>query len=400
MLRTPLGVLFVTVFVDLLGFGIVIPLLPYYAQTFHASGFTAGLLIACYSAMQFACAPFWGGLSDRIGRRPVMLISLAASTISYVLFAAATNLTLLFVSRLLAGAGGANVAVAQAFIADTTSEQERARGMGMIGAAFGLGFVFGPAIGGLLASRGHAVPGIAAALICGLNWLVAYWRLPESRRDTGEVAHRSHGAAAIALRRLPAALRRPQLGTVIAVSFAVVFSFATMETTLSLLCAARFGLPPREIYWLFGFMGVATSVVQGGLIGRLAHVLSERTLLVSGCALLALGLLVTPFAHPYGPLLFALASLACGQGIASPTVSSMISKLSEASEQGEVLGIAQSLGSLARVLGPVSGGVLFDWGPPRPYLATGLLMIATTVLASRVAMASRATSTTKMQPGM
>jgi predicted MFS family arabinose efflux permease len=317
-----------------------------------------------------------------------MLISLAVSTVSYALFAAATDLWLLFASRLLAGGGGANIAVAQAFIVDTTSERERARGMGLIGAAFGLGFVFGPAIGGVLATWGHAAPGIAAAVICGANWLVALWRLPESRREGANEGRVWGRTGATILRRLPRTLHRPPLSGLIAVSFAVVFSFATMETTLSLLCATQFGLAPREIYWLFGFMGLATSAVQGGLIGRLARTRSEGALLVSGCALLALGLLVTPFAWPPGALLLALASVACGQGIASPTLSSMISKLSEAAEQGEVLGTAQAMGSLARVLGPVSGGLLFDWGPAQPYLATGLLMAAVTILARRVTMST------------
>src|SRR5215470_248175 len=178
--RSSLSIIFLTVFVDLLGFGIVLPLLPYYAHQFHSSGAVAGALIAVYSAMQLVCAPLWGQWSDSRGRRPVILLSLAGSTVSYLLFACADGIGLLFVSRVLAGVAGANIPVAQAFIADTTSEQDRSRGMGLIGAAFGLGFIFGPAIGGLLAHYGHHAPGLAAFAICGLNLIAAYWRLPES----------------------------------------------------------------------------------------------------------------------------------------------------------------------------------------------------------------------------
>jgi len=379
--RSTLGVIFVTVFVDLLGFGIVIPLLPYYAHTFNASGATAGALIASYSAMQFVCAPLWGQLSDRIGRRPVILISLAASTLSYALFASANSLSALFVSRLLAGVGGANIAVAQAFIVDITSENERAKGMGVIGAAFGLGFVFGPAIGGLLASYGHWAPGLAATLICGANCALAAVRLPESlpKAQRNSAARRTTHPFA----RLRVAVGKPQLGLFLLLFFAVVFAFATMETTLSLLCAMSFGLTTSRIYWLFGFMGLMTSLMQGGLIGRLAQRLGELRVMTSGCALLAIGLLAIPFTRPLGSLLLALAALAFGQGMASPTLSSLISKLTEASEQGGVLGLSQSVGSLARIFGPLWGGWLFDWGPATPYVASGALMVAATIAALR-----------------
>jgi len=382
--RSVLSIVFVTVFVDLLGFGIVIPLLPYYAETFHASGFVAGAVVASYSAMQFVFAPLWGRLSDRIGRRPVILISLAASTLSYVMFAAAQGLGLLFASRLLAGAGGANIPVAQAFIADTTSERDRAKGMGLIGAAFGLGFTFGPAIGGVLAVHGHWAPGVAAAVICGLNLLLALARLPESlpaeqrrQRVAKRVTH--------PLFELAQAVRRPGLALLLGLFAAAIFSFSTMETTLSLLCATSFHLHATQIYWLFGYMGLVTSVVQGGLIGRLAQRMSERHLTVAGCGLLALGLLATPLSRPVTSLLVALGALAVGQGIASPTLASLISKATEAGEQGGVLGLSQSLGSLARIVGPLWGGLLFDGvGPAAPYLTTGVLMVLASAWALRI----------------
>ena len=371
--RSSLTIIFVTVFVDLLGFGIVLPLLPYYAREFHASGTTAGGLIAVYSAMQFVFAPLWGRWSDRVGRRPAILVSLGGSTLSYLLFACADGVGLLFVSRVLAGVAGANIAVAQAFIADRTTERERARGMGLIGAAFGLGFVFGPAIGGVLAHYGHRAPGYAAALICGLNLLSAYVRLPESlpperRREQRALTHPSA--------QLLVALRSPKLAPLLLMFAAIVFAFSTMETTLSLLCAAAYKLSATHIYWLFGYMGVMTTIMQGGLIGRLSRHVDEQRLAFIGAVLLAVGLAGTPFSPPVVPLLFSLGAIAFGQGIASPVLSSLISKAGAEQQQGEVLGVSQSLGSLSRILGPLWGGALFDLGGPAgPYVSTAVLLV-------------------------
>lgn len=373
--RSVLSIIFLTVFVDLLGFGIVLPLLPYYAREFHASSTTAGALIAVYSAMQFICAPLWGRWSDRVGRRPVILISLAGSTFSYLLFALAHGIGLLFISRIFAGIAGANIPVAQAFIADSTSAKDRARGMGLIGAAFGLGFVFGPAVGGLLAHYGHAAPGLAATLICGVNLLAAFWRLPESLAP--ELRHESRGPHP--LLQLREALRRPQLGVLMFLFAAVVFSFSTVETTLSLLCAAAYGLSASQIYWLFAYLGVMTTVMQGGLLGRLSARIEESYLLVIGAALLAMGIAATPHTRPLWPLLLALGAVAFGQGVTSPVLSSLISKASGGRSHGGVLGISQSVGSLARILGPLWGGVLFDYGgPSAPYWTTAALMLVAT----------------------
>jgi len=375
--RSALTVIFVTVFVDLLGFGIVLPLLPYYAHQFHASGTTAGALIAVYSAMQFLCAPLWGRWSDRVGRRPIILVSLAGSTVSYLLFALANGIGLLFVSRILAGVAGANIPVAQAFIADSTSEKDRARGMGLIGAAFGLGFVFGPAIGGLLAHAGHAAPGFAATAICGLNLLAAAWRLPESLSPE----QRGRLPVAQPLGRWRQVRSQPRLVALLLLFGAVVFAFSTMETTLSLLCATAYRMQASQIYWLFGYMGVLTTLMQGGLIGRLAQRVDEARLVATGAALLALGLGAAPFAPPLTPLLVSLGAVAFGQGIASPVLSSLISK-SGGGHQGAVLGVSQSVGSLARIVGPLWGGLLFDYGGPAgPYVTTAALMAVATGIA-------------------
>lgn len=379
--RSSLTIIFFTVFTDLLGFGIVLPLLPYYAHQFHASGVAVGLLIAVYSAMQFFFAPLWGRWSDRVGRRPVILISLAGSTCSYLLFAVAQGIGLLFISRILAGVAGANIPVAQAFIADSTTEKDRARGMGLIGAAFGLGFVFGPAIGGLLAHYGHQAPGFAATAICGLNLLTAFWRLPESL-----AAERRHPTPARhPIAQLRDAMRRPRLALLVGLFAAVVFSFSTMETTLSLLCAVSYRMSASHIYWLFGFMGLMTTIMQGGLIGRLVQRLDESRLVCIGAALLAIGLAAAPFSPPVAPLLLALGAIAFGQGMTSPVLSSLISKATGGKEHGEVLGVSQSMGSLARILGPVWGGVLFEYaGPASPYVTTAAVMAVAAYLALSV----------------
>lgn len=373
--RPALTIIFLTVFVDLLGFGIVLPLLPYYAREFHASGMTAGALIAVYSAMQFVFAPLWGRWSDRIGRRPVLLVSLAGSTLSYLLFALAGGIGMLFVSRIFAGIAGANIPVAQAFIADSTSEKDRARGMGLIGAAFGLGFVFGPAVGGLLAHYGHAAPGLAATAICGLNFIGALWRLPESLAP--ERRHVTRGRHPVT--QLRQAFHRPQLGVSMFMFAAVVFSFSTVETTLSLLCATSYRMSASHIYWLFAYLGVMTTIMQGGLMGRLSQRIDESRLVVIGAALLAAGIAAAPYTPPITPLLLALGAIAFGQGITSPVLSSLISKASGGKGHGGVLGISQSLGSLARILGPLWGGLMFDYGgPAAPYLTTAALMAITT----------------------
>ncbi len=389
--RSFLTIIFLTVFIDLLGFGIVLPLLPYYAHQFHASGLAAGGLIGVYSAMQFVTAPLWGRWSDRIGRRPVILVSLAGSTVSYLLFAVANGIGMLFISRILAGVAGASIPVAQAYIADVTSESERAHGMGLIGAAFGLGFVFGPVIGGLLAHYGHSAPGLAATAICGTNLIAAFWRLPESLPPKQRQAR----PAVHPLLQWRAAFQRPQIAPLVLLFASVVFCFSTMETTLSLLCATAYQMSASHIYWLFGYMGVMTTLMQGGIIGRLARRTDETRLVGVGTGLLAAGLGTAPFAPPLLPLLGALGAVALGQGIASPLLSSLLSKASPGKERGEVLGVSQSLGALARIFGPLWGGLLFDRaGPAGPYVTTAAIMGVATAVAWSVAPRIRAAVST------
>jgi len=360
--RSPLVVLFLTVFIDLMGFGIVIPLLPIYAEQMNATPFIAGALIAVYSLMQLVFAPVWGRISDDIGRRPVLLMCLAGSAMSYLLLAAAWRLEVLFLARVLAGVAGASIPVAQAYIADVTGPAERARGMGLIGAAFGLGMVIGPALGGGLSLLGPRVPEGFAAGLCLANVLVAVYRLPESL--PGSVRGPAPFRHPLSLASLRDAVARPGAASLLAVFFLVTLGFAVLEGTFS-LAADSYGYSQQaQVDWLWVYMGLVAVVVQGWLVGRLARRLPERTLVILGAAALSLGFLWIPFAGaavglPIG-LLAALALVVSGQGLASPSLSSLISKTVEESVYGQALGVSQSLSAGARVLGPAGGGLIFS----------------------------------------
>ena len=356
--RSPLVVLFLTVFIDLMGFGIVIPLLPIYAKQMNATPFAAGALIAVYSLMQLVFAPAWGRISDDIGRRPVLLMCLAGSAMSYLLLAGAWRLEVLFFARLLAGVAGASIPVAQAYIADVTGPAERARGMGLIGAAFGLGMVIGPALGGGLSLLGPRVPEGFAAGLCLVNVLVAAYRLPESL--PGSVGRPAPFRHPLSLASLRDAAARPGAAALLAVFFLVTLGFAVLEGTFSLAAADRYGYSQAQVDWLWVYMGLVAVVVQGWLVGRLARRLPERALIVLGSAALGLGFLGIPFAGSAIGLLTALALVVGGQGLASPSLSSLISKTVEESVYGEALGVSQSLSAGARVLGPAGGGLIFS----------------------------------------
>ena len=373
--RSPLAVLFLTVFVDLMGFGIVIPLLPIYAERFHAPSFpgvTGGALIASYSLMQLVFAQLWGRVSDRVGRRPVLLVSLAASAISYLLLAGAWSLGMLFVARLLAGAAGANISVAQAYIADVTSKEDRVRGMGLIGAAFGLGMVIGPALGGGLSLLGPRVPEFFAAGLCFVNFLMAAYRLPESlpasRRQRTTFRH---PLAPSALRE---ALGRPGAAVLMSVFFLTTLGFAILEGTLSLAAERRFAFSRAQVGQMWAYMGLVAVVIQGWAVGRLARRVPERSLVAAGAATLAVGFAWIPFTAGPVALLAALALVVVGHGLTGPSLSSLISKtVEEPVQHGIALGLAQSLSAGARAIGPAGGGLAFDaLGVGAPFLAASL----------------------------
>ena len=367
---TPLVIIFVTVFIDLLGFGIIIPLLPFYAESFGASAFTIGLLGTSFSLMQFLFSPLWGRWSDKIGRKPIILVGLMGSCLSYLGLALSTSLALLFVSRIVGGIAGAHIPTAQAYIADVTTPENRARGMGMVGAAFGLGFIFGPAIGGILTRFGPATPMWCASALCLANFIAALLWLPESRPV---------GAATKNLGRLEAfrhAARNPTLLLLLSLFFLVTLAFSGFEATFAIFSEAKFGFTASTIGFVFAFIGVVLALVQGVLVGKVVKRLGERRLIPLAIFSIAVGIGLVPFAWSVPALLGALAILALGMGFNNPSLTSMVSKLSDPDDQGGILGLASSLSSLGRVVGPAWGGYLYDaYGMTTPYLSAAVLML-------------------------
>jgi MFS transporter, DHA1 family, tetracycline resistance protein len=365
--RSALGLLFLVVFVDLLGFGMVIPVMPLYAERLGASEATTGWLSTGYSLMQFVFAPVWGGLSDRIGRRPVLLLSIAMTAVGFFGYALAPSFGWLLASRLFAGAATANIAIAQAYVADVTPPEGRAKGMGLIGAAFGLGFVLGPAIGGLLSAHSLATPGFAAAGLSLLNLFGALLLLPEPAERSATV-RRGRIAA------LWEEMHKPGIRRLLAIYLLTVLAFSAMEATYSFLVQQRFGLADRHVAWVFAYIGVIVVIVQGGLIGPLTRRLGEKRLLVAGVLLQGIALAWLPFAQGLAGLLAATAPLAVGSGLSSPAISSLISRFSRAEDQGGTLGIGQSAAAVGRIVGPLSGTWSFSRWQAAPYLAGAALM--------------------------
>jgi len=386
MKKSPLFTIFLVVFFDLLSFGIVIPILPYYSKTFGANAFELGWLMAAYSIAQFLCAPLWGSLSDRVGRRPVLLATILLGASAMVATALAGSLAILFAARFVAGAFAANISTASAYIADVTTEENRAKGMGVIGAGFGLGFIFGPAIGGLLAAhQNYSLPMLCAAALGFLNFLFALAVLEEPARAKGP-ASRSRWAG------MGDALANPRTGLPIALFFFNTLAFTQLEVSFGLFVLERFGYGPRGAGGFLAGMGVVSAMLQGGMIGRLSKKFGELKLIPAAFAFLMAGMAAAAFAPT--PLLFAfcLLSVAIGMGMANPCLSSLASKGAPAAKRGSVMGIYQSAGSLSRIVGPPVAGFLFDrLGSGTPLLASsGLIGIALfTALAGRTRLAAR-----------
>ena len=378
-------ILFLIVVIDLIGFGLVIPLLPFYAERFDASPQQVTMLMAVFSLMSMLTAPIWGRLSDRVGRRPVLMVSMAAASLAYLWLGFADALWMLFAARALAGACAGNIAAANAYVADVTTPENRAKGMGMIGAAFGLGFIVGPALGGIVAGNQLATadlrsPGLIACALSVTALLGVIFVLKESL--PAGVATRPRRGRVAALRD---ALGRKALARLLAVFFLAILAFAGMEATFALWAMAQFGWGPAQIGYVFTYVGLLSAVMQGGLIGRLTARFGEEKLLIAGLALIAAGLLLVPLAHDLPVLILAVSGLALGMGAMQPSLNSLISRRAGADRQGEVMGVAQSVGSLSRVLGPLLAGVLFaGLGRNSPYFCGMALVIGAAFISWRL----------------
>jgi MFS transporter, DHA1 family, tetracycline resistance protein len=363
MKRSPLLVIFTTVFIDLVGFGIVIPVLPYYAEggSFGATPRQIGFLFASYSVLQFVFAPVLGRLSDKHGRRPVLLVSLLGTALGFLILGFATTLWMLFVGRIIDGISGGNISTAQAYIADVTTKENRAKGMGLIGAAFGLGFVFGPAIGGVLSRWGIYVPFLFAGGLALANAVLLYFTLPET--ITKDHPARVSAAAGRGWAQLLASLKNPRLGFILTIYFLGIVAFSMMTATFSLFMMFRLGYDAFHNGWIFAFVGVISAAVQGGMIGKLVKKFGEPALVIAGALLFSVSLVVIPFVTPATGLTVFLmlgAATAIGQALSAPSLSSLASKSASAGEQGSVLGVMQSVASLARAVGPLLAAVLIS----------------------------------------
>ncbi len=374
-------VLIGTMLVDMIGFGIVLPLLPFYAVEFGAADWMVGPLVASFSVAQLLATPFWGRISDHYGRRPLILAGLAFSALSYVLFGLATTITVLFVSRIVQGASGGTIAVAQAYVADTTAPERRAQVLGWLSAATGAAFMVGPAIGSW-AWRwgGHAAPGFVAAALCLVNLGLALKFLPEPA-----TARRTEGRdrlAVPALREVLGAALRGPLARMIAIYFLGIGAFASMTAIFSLYLEVRFGIDESTVGYVFVYVGSVSVLVRGVAVGHLVRLFGEATVSRLGAVLLGLGLAFGSIADTYLTLGIAMTLVAAGTGTLFPPLAALISRSTAPEVQGSTLGINQFFGGVARVAGPLWGAAVFDaFGPGAPFLTASVGVACAFVLA-------------------
>lgn len=377
--RRVLAILFLTILMDLIGFGMILPTLPYYARELQISDLGIGLLFSSYSLAQLLFAPLLGRLSDRFGRRPVLLTAIAGNAFAYLLFAEARTFLLLLFARFLSGIAASSYGIAQAYVADVSLPEERSKAMGLVGAAFGLGFVVGPAFGGVLSQYGVQVVPLTAAALSAVNFVFAFIWLGESlsaeRRGEAKTAWFNPRA----LGRL---VRTPLLLGLMILLFLVTTCFSMMESTLALYCQDELRWNQRQASYLFAYVGILLVLVQGGLIRRLAPRFGEKALILAGILLMAAGLLLLPASPSLVVLFGALALLAIGSGLHGPSILGLISRLTDEREQGETIGLSRSFNALARAVGPAAGTWLFATvGLRSPLWAAGVLMLAALGLA-------------------
>jgi len=388
--KSHLLVLFLTVFLYLVGFGVIIPILPVLSRDYGASAFEVGVLMSLYSLMQFLFAPFWGGLSDRMGRRPILVGCLLGEGLTYILFAYADTLTGLFIARALAGFFGASISTASASISDVTGPQERSKGMALIGAAFGLGFIVGPAMGGFLTQFGENLYGTTAAGIrltllsvaglCFMTFIFGLAFLKESLLPE----NRNREKPTSRLQKLKDLGKEPVLGILVAAFFMATFSMAAMESTLILFVGDRFNWGIVEVSYGFAYIGVLSTLNQGLIVRRLLPKLGERRLLVTGLLLMATSFGLIAVSSSIFILAIAMTVLSFGTSFTNPSIMGSISLLVPTNRQGEAMGTAQSAASMGRILGPLAGGFLYgQFHPVSPFVMGALVSISAFFLLRR-----------------
>lgn len=385
--KKQLTTIFLVIFIDLLGFGLIIPIVPFYLDKFvgdpNQIGKTFAAMITGYSLMQFIFNPIWGRLSDRIGRRPILLFSLGGTAVTHLFFALSQRLELLFLARILTGMFAATVPTAMAYISDVTSEENRAKGMGLVGAAFGLGFILGPAAGGILSDIGGiTLPLYGASLLSLCAFAFAFFTLKESLdfNNKSEGDYRRFNLA-----NLYRALRHPQIGLLFLIFFIVTTSFANLETLFALYVEKLFSFSSKQTGYFFALIGIVSAVTQGVFIGKLAKRYGEKRLVTAGTLLLGIAFILFVLPKTVFTFIPVVIMIAFGLGLHNPSLAALVSKNADRSEQGGILGINQSFSALGRIAGPLWAGYFYDrFGPQVPFVSAGFLILLACLLSLRL----------------
>ncbi|GHO92087.1 tetracycline resistance MFS efflux pump [Reticulibacter mediterranei] len=382
--RSPLFLMALTILIDFTGFGLVIPLLPFWAERLGANAFEVGLIITVYALAQLLFTPVLGTLSDRYGRKPIIVASLFIEAVALVMTALANTLPLLLLARFIGGLGASNIGSAQAVVADVTEKQDRAKGMGLIGAAIGLGFVIGPAAGGVLAPTGQTLPFWVAAGVALVNAVLVFLFLPEThKRASGETEQTHHGnrGLGILFSGWRNAARYPSVLSMVLVNLLYTIAFTGMEAIFALFTQHTFGWGASQNGYIFTYIGIIVVIMQGGLVGRLVKRWREPGVLLAGLVLMAVGLISLAFSTRFALLLVTLGILSVGDGAVTPTVSTLLSFASPVEMQGEMLGLSQGVGGLGRIVGPLIAGSLYTFGSALPFVVGGILVILAAIVA-------------------
>lgn len=378
-LRSPLFLMALTIFIDFTGFGLVIPLLPFWAQHLGANPFGVGLILTIYALTQFLCTPLLGALSDRYGRKRIIFMSLCVEVVAFAFTGLARTLPALLVARAIGGIGASNIGSAQAVVSDVTPPERRAAGMGAIGAAIGLGFVVGPALGGLFSPHGEPTPFWIALGLALLNALLVLWLLPETHKKQDKMGLPQRGISVL-FSGWSKVRRNPAILSLVLVNLLYILAFTGMETVFPLLTQQHFGWHATQNGYVFTYVGFIIVLVQGGLLGQLVKRWGERNLMLGGLVLLGLGLLLLIESTNLIFVLVAVSLLSLGDGAVTPTSSAVLSLLTPAGEQGEILGFSQGIGGLGRTIGPLIAGLLFTFNASLPFLAGGIFALLAIVV--------------------